>query len=129
MLRCSCVFLFPLIQCKFSIKLRLIALISLPNDFARTKIQHVHPYLSCTATPQGKSCFRAPISTMSFFFIVPISCTHYFFVAHQYPLRTVLVLALIPIAHSYLYRALIFHMHFSLCIAPCQSSICPHRAQ
>jgi hypothetical protein len=54
-------------------------------------------------------------------------------------MHTLLCHAPITTAHSFgsctitrctqfLYRALIFHMHFSLCIAPCQSSICPHHA-
>jgi hypothetical protein len=92
------------------------------------KFQSVHPYLPCAATSQGKSCFVHFKTIVYHFFVAPITCAH-FCVARQYLPRTVLVLALIPVAHSSLYRALIFHMHFSLCIAPCQSSICPHRAQ
>jgi hypothetical protein len=56
----------------------------------------------------------------------PHTYIYYAFLLRRAKKLHALLLCCAPIstAHSFGYRTLIFHMHFSLCIAPCQSSTC-----
>lgn len=55
------------------------------------KFQPVNPYLPCATTKQGKSCFAHFRTTVYHFFVASITCTHYFSVVRQYPLRSLFV--------------------------------------
>jgi hypothetical protein len=68
---------------------------------------------------------RAPITNVDHFSVAPITGAHYFCVACQYPRVHNFGSCTNTCCVQFLCRVLIFHVHFTLRVAPCQSLVCP----